>query len=92
MALQFCRENIIAIKNANARPYVLTAENAGVAQATVGTTYLCCMTLLKHGNMLYMLTTNTFVHAQNTSVFAFNSLAMLPSIVKNHALLVGAKQ
>ena len=67
---------------------MLTAKDAVVAQTTVGRTYFSFMKLLKNGKVLYMFTTDIFVHAQDTSIFAFHSLPQLPSILLRNALLV----
>ena len=58
MALQFCSGKTIPIKHAYEHPYVLTAENAGVAQTTVGTKYQSFMKYIENGNVIYVFITD----------------------------------
>ena len=60
------------IMNANKRRSVLTAQNADVAQTSMGVTYLRFMKCVNIGSELYMFTTDTFEHGQETSTFAFD--------------------
>ena len=73
MALQVCSGNNPFIRNANKRRLVLSAQNADVAQTSVGVTY-SSIKLMKTRNVLYMLTTDTFARGQKASTFAFDCL------------------
>ena len=63
------------------RRHILTAQHAIVAPTIVGIEDFNFMKMMETHNVLYMLTTGTFAHAQNPSTCAFNSLVKLLSIL-----------
>ena len=77
VALRFCSGKTIPIKNVDERAYVLTAQNADVAQTIVNKTYFDFINLLANRIVLYMFTTGTFAHAQNNTTFEFDFLIRL---------------
>ena len=75
MAIQFCGGNATCIRNTDQRRSVLTAQNVDVAQTSVGVTYFRFMECVNTDNVIYMCTTDTFAHDNNTnSTYAFDCL------------------
>ena len=81
VALQFCNGKAIPIKTTCERLHISTAQNATVSQTTMGIDDFSFMNMFKSNNVLEMLTTGTFAHAQKSSTCAFHSLAKLLSIL-----------
>ena len=77
VAIKFCSGEATPIRKTCELPSNLTAQNADVAQTFVNTMYFDFMNLFTNWNVLYMLTTGTFAHSENTSTFAFRSLVRL---------------
>ena len=68
------------------------AQNANVAQTSVGTKHVSRMLMLKKHNVRYMPTTSTFAHAQKTSTCEFHSLVELLIILLRNTLQNITKQ
>ena len=71
---------------------MLNAQNASVAQTIVGTDDFNCMKIMKTHNVLDMLATGTFAHAQKSSTCAFDALVKLLSILLRNTLQSVTKQ
>ena len=80
VALLFCNGKRIPIQTTYGRPHMSTAQNATVAQATVGIDDFNFMKIMETHNVLEMLTTGTSAHAHDSSACAFQSLVKLLSI------------
>ena len=71
---------------------ILTAGNGSAAQTITSITYSRFMKSMKNNeNVLYMFTTDTFVHVQHTSTIAFHLPVEILGVCLRDALLVGAK-
>ena len=86
VALKFCSGNTIPIKTTYERTHMLTAQNATVAQTNVGIDDFNCMKMMRAQNVLHMLTTGTFAHAQKSTTCACHSLVKLLSIISRNTL------
>ena len=71
---------------------MLSAQTATVAQTIVGIDDLNCMNMSKTLNVLHMLTTSTFAHAQKSTTSAFHSLVKLLTILLKHTPQSRTKQ
>ena len=71
---------------------MLSAQNAAVAQTTVGIDDFNVVKIQKTHKMLEMLTRGTFAHAQKYSACAFHSLAKILSLLLINALQRLTKQ
>ena len=92
VVLQFSSGKTMFIKNAYKRRSVLIAQNADVARTSVGVTYLSFMKCVKIRNVLYMLTTEPFVHGKQTSTFACHCLVMGKRLLLRSTILALSKQ
>ena len=81
VALKLCSGKMIPITTTYECPHMLIAQNATVAQTIVGLDAFNCMKIMKTHNVLYMVTTGTFTHAQKSTTCAFHSLVKLLSIM-----------
>ena len=92
VALRFSSGKTIIINTAYERPQILIAQNAYVAQTSVGIDDLNCMRIMKTHNVLYMHTTSTFAHATHSKTCALHALLLLLSILLRNAPQSLAKQ
>ena len=92
VALELLSGKTIPIKTTYERQHVVTAQHATVAQTTVGIDDLNCMNMMNTHNVLHMLTTGTFAHAQKSTTRAFHYLVKLLRILLRNTPQSGTKQ
>ena len=80
------------IINAYKRRSVLIAQNADVAQASGGVTYLRFMKSDNTHTNVFMLTADTFVHGEETSIDAHHCSVEARRLVLWNAILALTKQ
>ena len=92
MALSFCSGKTTPIQTTYERRHILTALNATVAQTIVGIDYYNFIEIMGKYNVLDMLTTDTFAHAQQSSACAFHSLVKLLRVLLRNTFQSLTKQ